>query len=103
MRKKSRTGGIRLPDLTLSYKSLVIKNNMVLAQKQKYKSMGQDRMSRKTNLHTYSQLFHDKRGKTIQWRKNSFFNKYFWEEWTATHKRYETNVLQYHKQKTKMD
>ena len=52
MRKKSRTGGIRLPDLTLSYKSLVIKNNMVLAQKQKYKSMGQDRMSRKKKTYT---------------------------------------------------
>ena len=29
----------------------------------------------------------DKRGKNIQWRKDRLFNKWFWENWTATCKR----------------
>ena len=39
------------------------------------------------NLCTYGQLIYDKRGKNIQWRKDSFFNKWFWENWRATYKR----------------
>ena len=37
--------------------------------------------------HTYSQLIYDKGGKDIQWRKNSPFSKWCWENWTAKCKR----------------
>ena len=45
--------------------------------------MKQDRKPRNTPMH-YGQLIYDKGGMTIQWRKDSLFNKWCWKNWTAT-------------------
>ena len=39
------------------------------------------------NPHTYGQLIYHKIGKNIQWRQDSLFNKWCWENWRTMCKR----------------
>ena len=48
--------------------------------------MEQDRKPRNKPMHPGDFIF-DKRDKNIQWGKDSLFNKWCWENWTATYKR----------------
>ena len=57
---------------------------MVLAQKQKYRTMEQEREPRDEPTHLWVDYYFEKEGKNIQWGKDRLFNKWWWENWTAT-------------------
>ena len=74
MKKKNEAGEINLPDFKVILQSRSYQDSMVLAQRQKYKPIEQDRKPRNKPC-TYRYLIFDKGGKNIQW-KDSFFNKW---------------------------
>jgi hypothetical protein len=84
------SGGITMPYLKLYYRAIVIKTAW-------YRDRQVDQWNRiegpEMNPHTYGHLIFGKEAKTIQWKKDSIFNKWCCHNWRLSCRRMQIDAF----------
>ena len=83
---KGTSVGITIPDFKLYYRATIMKTAWYW---HKIKDIDQWNQSKDPDIkpQTFKHLIFDKGGKSIQWKKESNFNKRCWHKWMSTCKR----------------
>ena len=83
LEKKTTAGGNTMPDFRLCNKAVLTKS-VWYRHKRRHIVQWNRIENPKVDPQLDGQLIFDREGKTIHWKKDSLFNKWCWEHWTAT-------------------
>ncbi len=86
LKEKRTSGGITMPVLKLYYRAIVIKIAWYWFSHRQVNQWNRIEDPEK-NPHIYGHLIFHKGAKTIQWKKDSIFNKWCWHNWLLSCRR----------------
>ena len=83
LKKKTKAGGITKTHFKFYHKLVVIRT-VWYWHRNSHINQWNGIVNAEMDSQRYGQLIFNKAGRYIQWKKDNLFNKWFWENWTAT-------------------